>query len=89
MGRGIEESGSFNFREIDVRPSPVGRTDGVFTVILPSVPVNEDEVMVAFEHGDMHDDLGRDFLTWQKGHNPDVDIAIETITIAHEGFELM
>ena len=45
--------------------SPAGRTDGVFTVVLPSLP-QEDEVLVAFEHGatnallGVHD--GRDFL---------------------------
>ena len=35
-------------------PSPTGRTDGVFTVVLPSLPQPErgDEVLVAFEHGD-------------------------------------
>jgi hypothetical protein len=37
--------------------SPVGRTDGVFTVVLPSVPTG-DEVLVAFEYGDPHDALG-------------------------------
>jgi hypothetical protein len=90
MGHGIEDSVAFNFREVDVPPSPAGRTDGVFTLVLPSAPVNDDEVLIVFEHGDMHHDTdGRDFLIWQRGHNPAVGIAMETITIAHEGLELM
>lgn len=53
------------------------------------VPGKGDEVLVAFEHGDVqHDVDGRDFLLWQR-HLPDVDVAMETITIVHEGFELM
>jgi hypothetical protein len=30
---------------------------------------------------------GRDFLTWQRGYEPEVDIAMETIVVAHEGLE--
>jgi hypothetical protein len=49
--------------------SPTGRTDGVFTVVLPSLPM-EDEALVAFEFGDPHGAAsallgghdGRDFL---------------------------
>jgi hypothetical protein len=73
----------------DTQPTS-GRTDGVFTVVLPSVPsVVEDEVLVAFESGDLrHDVDGRDFLVWQRGLPSGGDVAMETITIAHESMDL-
>lgn len=97
---------AINYGKIDTAPSPTGRTDGVFTVVLPSISTVEDEVLVSFEFGDVSHDVdgrdfliwqrgqapdvdGRDFLTWQRGQLPDVDVAMETITIAHEGMELM
>jgi hypothetical protein len=40
-------------RTDDGEASPAGRNDGVFTVILPSLPV-EDEVLIAFEFGDQN-----------------------------------
>ena len=51
-GRG----GSFEVHLPTQQPAPTGRTDGVFTVVLPSVPnlIPGDEVLVAFEHGDVH-----------------------------------
>lgn len=88
---------AFTFSKIDAaQPLPTGRTDGVFTVVLPSVPslpTANDEVLVGFEFGDVGSGAngvdGRDFLIWQRGNPPAVSVAMETITIVHEGFDLM
>ena len=87
---------AFTFSKIDYAPPPpTGRNDGVFTVILPSLPLpspptSNDEVLVGFEFGDSANGVdGRDFLIWQRGQLPDTDVAIEKITIVHEGFELI
>jgi hypothetical protein len=45
-------------------PTTHGRTDGVFTVVLPSVPggaIPDDDVLVAFEHGDVRPHPIRDY----------------------------
>ena len=50
VGVPFDKSDGFGFHL--ALPSPTGRTDGVFTVVLPSLPEVGDEVLVAFEHGD-------------------------------------
>lgn len=85
---------AFDFSKIEnPLPSPTGRTDGVFTVVLPSVPsvpTANDEVLIGFEFGNVdHDVDGRDFLLWRRAPPTDVGVEIEKITIVHEGFELV
>jgi hypothetical protein len=69
-----------------VKPSPTGRTDGVFTVVLPELPTG-DEVLVAFEFGDKRkgSDYSGTHVLYQDVFVPAGAVAMETLTIAHEG----
>jgi hypothetical protein len=69
-----------------VKPSPTGRTDGVFTSIPPALPA-EDQVLIAFEHGDVRagDGYSGAHILYQDVVVPASPVAVETLTIAHEG----
>jgi hypothetical protein len=73
-----------------VQPAPTGRTDGVFTVVLPGLPTG-DEVLIAFESGDMRNgaDYSGTHLLYQDVFVPTAPVAMEAVTIAHEGFLLV
>jgi hypothetical protein len=73
-----------------VKPAPAGRTDGVFNSIPPALPT-EDEVLIAFEHGDVRagDGYSGAHILYQDVVVPASAVAMETITIAHEGLLLI